>query len=435
MKKVNFYSRILYQDVICNMDNIYKAYRKAHKGKRDDKRVINFDSNKDYNLYKIHKELCEKGWKVLFDYYRFTIKEPKERIVDALEFDGRIVQHILCDEILKPFFENRLIYRNCACRETKGTDFANNNVKQDLVDFAKHHKEGYCLKMDIKKYFPSIDRETLKKQLMIFPDKQVREFIFFIIDSSPEKNGLPIGNQTSQWFALFYLNELDRQIKEKYRIKYYTRYMDDLIIIHEDKEYLLKMKEELTTYIKDNLKLEFNGKTQVFPLKKGISFLGWKYRLGANNKVYKKIDSRKKHFRNKTLKEMQRMLDNGEITTKQYNERMLSYRHYLNKGNTYNYQKTHNCKFKKENENMPIKKDATKTSTFDGNIVGVNEEEKRILDGALEITKIKENLLAQIDQLGEEILKIKAKIELDDEEVATADEVNEGIVEETSIEE
>lgn len=180
--------------------------------------------------------------------------------------------------------------------------------------------------------------------------------MFYIIDNCPEENGLPIGNQTSQWFALFYLDELDKQIKEKYHIKYYTRYMDDLIVIHKDKEYLHKMKSELTSFVQSELKLDFNGKTQVFPLKKGISFLGWKYRVGENNKIYKKIDSSKKHFRNKTLKEMEEMLFKNEITTKEFNERMLSYKHFLNKGNTYNYQKTHNCKFKRRMKICQLKK-------------------------------------------------------------------------------
>ena len=210
--------------------------------------------------------------------------------------------------------------------------------------------------------------------------------------------------------------------------------MDDLIIIHEDKKYLHKMKKELISYLQNELKLEFNGKTQVFPLKKGISFLGWKYRIGKNNKIYKKIDSSKKHFRNKTLKEMNELYSEKEINAKQFNERMLSYKHFLNKGNTYNYQQTHNCKFKKENKNMPIKKDATKISTFDGNIVGVDEVEKKILDGALGITAIKEELLEEIAQLQEEISNIKSKIGFEDE-IATTDEVNEGIVEEFPSEE
>ncbi len=320
----------MYQEVMCNFNNLYRAYKIAHRGKSDDKEVIEFDKNKMYNLNKLLKQLQNKEWKEIFKYYRFKLYSPKERIVDALTFEGRIVQHVLCDNILKPFFEPRLIKENTACRENKGTLYALKLFKGNLVKFLKTHKDGYCLKMDIKKYFPSIDRKTLKEMLNIFPDNEVKEFLFYIIDNSPEKNGLPIGNQTSQWFALYYLNKMDRIIKEKYKIKYYVRYMDDLVIIHDSKSFLSKLLNELKGSA-SIIKLRFNDKTQIFPLHKGISFLGWKFYF-VIKKILVRIDTSKKKIRLRNLRKI--------LVKEDFLIRLKSMMVNLMFGDTYHYMKS-----------------------------------------------------------------------------------------------
>lgn len=333
----------MYKEIMCDFNNIYQAYKLAHRGKSEDKEVIEFDKNKMYNLNKILRLLEKKEWNKIFVYYRFILYDPKKRIVDALTFEGRIVQHILCDNILRPYLDKRLIKENCACRKDKGTLYAINLVKQNLVKFLKHNNIGYCLKMDVRHYFPSIDRTTLKSLFNKFPDKEVKEFLFWIIDNCPEENGLPIGNQTSQWFTLYYLNKIDRTIKEKYRIKYYARYMDDLIIIHESKEYLHQMLIELKQIANNILKLEFNGKTQIFPLHKGISFLGWKfYYTKDTHKIIMRIDSSKKRLRNKKIKSIQQNYNLGLYSKDDYNNRMRSVIVNLKHGNTYKYRQLMN---------------------------------------------------------------------------------------------
>ena len=181
------------------------------------------------------------------------------------------MQHCLCDNILKPYFENRLIYDNAACREGKGTDFARDRLTGFLREHYKRHgATGYILKYDIRHYFDSIDHEILKGMLRNIPDRNVLGLLFHIIRSyegsmdpaTGRKKGLPLGNQTSQWFALYYLDPMDRLIKEKMRIKHYIRYMDDGVLIHESREYL----NEVLGRMRENageLKLEFNQKTQI----------------------------------------------------------------------------------------------------------------------------------------------------------------------------
>lgn len=312
----------MYQEIMCSFENIYEAYRLAHRGKTNSPDVIEFDKNKLYNLNKILEYLQKKEWDKLFKYYRFKLYDPKERIVDAMVFEGRIVQHILCDKILRPFFDKRLVKENCACRIGKGTDFASALVKQGLTKVLRKHKDCYVLKMDVRKYFPSIDRTILKNLISIFPDKEILELLYYIIDHCPEENGLPIGNQTSQWFALFYLNTIDRIIKEKYRQKYYARYMDDLIIILASKELL----NELRYVAKEKLHLLFNSKTQLIPLHKGFSFLGWRYKI-IGKKVIKRVDNSKRKARIKTIRNIR--------TPEQY----ISVKQYLSRGNTWLFQK------------------------------------------------------------------------------------------------
>ena len=312
----------MYQEIMCNFENIYEAYRLAHRGKTNSPDVIEFDKNKLYNLNKILEYLQKKEWNKLFKYYRFKLYDPKERIVDAMVFEGRIVQHILCDKILRPFFDKRLVKENSACRIGKGTDFASALVKQGLTKVLRKHRDCYVLKMDVRKYFPSIDRAILKNLISIFPDKEILELLYYIIDHCPEENGLPIGNQTSQWFALFYLNPIDRIIKEKYHQKYYARYMDDLIIILASKELL----NELRYVAKEKLHLLFNSKTQLIPLHKGFSFLGWRYKI-IKKKIIRRVDNSKRKARIKTIRNIR--------TPEQY----VSVKQYLSRGNTWLFQK------------------------------------------------------------------------------------------------
>ena len=128
------------------------------------------------------------------------------------------------------------------------------------------------------------------------PDRNVLGLLYHIINSyakdknpvTGEEKGLPMGNQTSQWFALYYLDPLDRLIKEKMHIKHYVRYMDDGIMIHESKEYLNEVKKEMHI-MADKLKIKFNAKTQIFPISEGVDFLGFRFYLTDTGKVIKRL--------------------------------------------------------------------------------------------------------------------------------------------------
>lgn len=329
----------MYKEILCDINNLWDGYRLSHRGKYDCQDVIAFDKNRTYNLNKLQKLMEEKEWDKIFRYYNFKIYQPKERSVDAMTFRGRIMQHVLCDKVLRPYFEPRLIETNCACRITKGTDYAIRIAKSNLVEFLKRHKDGYVLKIDVKKYFPSIDREILKNKLKSFPDKEILELINYLIDKSPGDVGIPIGNQSSQWFALYYLDGVDRLAKEKYRIKYYVRYMDDIVIIHEDKYWLRLTLKAMQDYARDKLHLIFNGKTQISPLKRGFSFLGWRFIYTETGKVLFRISRDKIKSRKRKIREINILFDRNIISKSEYAERKQSICSYLSRGNTYKFVK------------------------------------------------------------------------------------------------
>lgn len=256
----------------------------------------------------------------------------------------RVVQHSICDNVLKPYFEPRLIYDNAACREGKGTRFATDGLTKFMRDFYKEHgTDGYILKFDIRKFFDSIHHEVLKEKLCCISDEEVKELLYHIIDSyakEPEKDelslrGLPLGNQTSQWFALWYLNGLDRLIKERLRIKYYSRYMDDGILIHEDKAYLSLCLKKMTEYVEQELKLSFNEKTQIFPISQGTDYLGFRFYLTDTGKVIRRLRTSNKKRWKRRLKLYQKQYRQGTKTFEEITRSMKSYQGHLKYGNTY----------------------------------------------------------------------------------------------------
>jgi len=132
---------------------------------------------------------------------------------------------------------------------------------------------GYYLKLDIQKYYPSINHNILKSLLRKkFKDKDLLELLDNIIDSAP---GCPIGNYLSQYFANFYLTYFDHWLKEQKKVKYYIKYMDDIIILHESKEYLYNLLIEIKQYLEDNLKLKVKSNYIISPISKGIDFVGY----------------------------------------------------------------------------------------------------------------------------------------------------------------
>lgn len=320
----------------------------ARKSKRHKKDVILFETDLAGNLWCINDVMINKTYSIT-DYNRFTIYEPKKREIQALTYADRVIQNCLCANYLTTFMEKRLIYDNCACRKGKGTDFG----RDRLAGFMREHykcsgNKGYLLKADIKGFFANIDHRVLKRKLnKVITNPDVMDLLEMIIDSyNPDTGrGLPIGNQTSQLFALYYLDPLDRLVKEKLKIKHYTRYMDDCVLIHPDKEHLKHCLREMTRLVEEDLKLKFNQKTQIFPIGEGVDYLGFRFYLTDTGKVIRKLRQSSKVRFEKRLKFIQKGYYKGTMELDDIKRTLASYNGHLAHGNTWGLKKSVYGKF------------------------------------------------------------------------------------------
>ena len=210
-------------------------------------------------------------------YKTFTIFEPKERLIFKLPYyPDRIAHHAIMN-VLKPVWIKTLIHQTYSSIEGRGIHM----LKQELCKVLKDHPEEtkYCLKMDIHKFYPSLNHEVLKAAVRkTIKDKQTLALLDEIIDSTDNLTpgvGVPIGNYLSQYFANIYLSEFDHTLKEKWKCKYYFRYADDMVILSDSKKWLHNILDKIKEYLKE-LKLELKPNYQIFPVEaRGIDFVGY----------------------------------------------------------------------------------------------------------------------------------------------------------------
>ena len=288
----------LFQEV-CKFENLYNSYLKARRGKNNSAEVLRFNYNLEGELLKLQCELKNQTYKT-GKYRHFIIFEPKERKISALPFRDRVVHHAICS-VIGVIFEKKFIYDSYACRKGKGTHAGVDRIQRFI---RKVSINCYVLKCDVSKYFSSVNPKVLKQVIREkIADKKLLQLLDKIIESSDLENsdfsnseennnqdslnnGIPIGNLTSQLFANIYLNKLDEYIKYELKIKYYLRYMDDFVILHESKEYLHEVKEKVRIFF-ISMKLTLHPKkANIFPVALGIDFLG--YRIFNNHRLIRK---------------------------------------------------------------------------------------------------------------------------------------------------
>ena len=238
----------------------------------------------------------------------FKVWEPKERIIMALPFFDRVIQHMIVN-IIEPIFEKRFILHSYACRKGKGAHEASDTLSKWLYELeVVQGKKIYAIKGDIHHYFQSVAHDVLKKEIRRYiSDKALLKILDRIIDHNgilPQGVGIPVGNLTSQLFANVYLNKLDQYVKHVLKMKYYVRYMDDFIILSEDPEELRHVLELIEEFLRRELKLELNPKTTILAAKNGINFVGY-----IHFKDHKRV--RKDAMRR--LKKLLKAFDTGEV--------------------------------------------------------------------------------------------------------------------------
>lgn len=259
----------LFNDICC-IDNLELADVKARKSKHKTKGVLSHDVEKDLNILKLHEALKDKTF-TTSEYKTFKIFDKKERVISSLPYyPDRIVHHAIMNK-LEPVFTSVFTSNTYSCIKGRGIHGAANALKTALKDV---YNTKYCLKLDIKQFYPSINHDILKSLIRRkIKDKDLLWLLDDIIDSG---DGVPIGNYLSQYFANFYLTYFDHWLKEVKKVKFYFRYADDIVILSNDKQYLHQLLAEMREYLDINLKLEIKNNHQVFPVKsRGIDFVGY----------------------------------------------------------------------------------------------------------------------------------------------------------------
>lgn len=319
-----------------SFEELYEEMIECKKGVGWKGSVLGFIQNAIPNISKMEKELSEGT-------YRFTkatvfeVWSPKKREIVACGFRDRIVQRSFCDNIVYPKMTKDLIYANVACQKGKGTDCGRKLLKKYMYRAYKQWgTDFYCLQLDIKGYYPHMRHEYINSLFKAkLTDKEYNLYLQIMDHYYPGEVGYNPGSQLVQIAGLCGLNELDHWIKENRHCKYYIRYMDDMIILHNDKKYLELMLEQIK---KQLAMIGFSvneKKTKIYKQSQNIEFLGFKWRITETGKILVRVKPEsfkraKKHWRN-----MEKSIENGKVpvTYKELATSIESYSNYISRAN------------------------------------------------------------------------------------------------------
>lgn len=349
--------------------DLFQAYFDARKNKRNTINALAFEVDYERNLFRLYEKIKNRTYEINPGVC-FIIFKPVQREVFAADFRDRIVHHLIFNYI-NPLFERLFIFDSYSCRKGKGTSRGIKRLDHFIRSCSRNYsRDCYALKIDIKGYFMAMDHSILYQKIektlqrfsssVDFDIDLVRWLIRKVVFNDPTKNcfikgkrenwqglpetkslfsagqnkGLPIGNLTSQLFGNVYLDDFDHFIKNKLGCRHYGRYVDDLVIVHQDKEYLKSLIPRLREYLCNELLLELHrNKIYLQHFSKGINFLGTvikPYRIYVRNRIkgnfYRKIQcwnnflaSRKNEFGNEIFKTFLASLNSYLGIMKHYN--------------------------------------------------------------------------------------------------------------------
>ncbi len=324
---------------LCSIENLRLAFKKAKKGKTKKRYVKRFKKDLKENILRLREELLNKTYSP-HPLKTFILRDPKTRKINKSVFRDRVIHHALIN-IIGHLFEDGFIYDSHANQIGKGTLKAVERFDKFKRKVSRNDtRKCFILKADIKHYFEEINHDILMGILKRkIKDENVLWLIKLILNNrmigGKKIKGMPLGNLTSQYFANVYLNELDQFVKHKLKAKYYIRYVDDFVILHDSKDQLKKWKDEIGIFLKEKLDLELHpNKSQILKLEKGIKFLG--FRIFYHHKLLRK--SNMKHFERK-LNQMKIMLEEGLLDREEIVEKLVGWLAYASNGDTHKYRK------------------------------------------------------------------------------------------------
>lgn len=252
------------------MENLYLAFMDARKGKRKKRATMRFEINLGAQLKELYEEIHSGIYRPRA-YVQFFVYEPKKRVINAPAFRDLVVQHAIY-RVIYTIFDSSFIDTSYACRKGGGTHRASVYTQKEM---RKYDGDLYYVKLDIRKFFYSIDRGILRKLF----EKKIKDkrFVNLMCEFAEmnETRGIPIGNLLSQIYALIYMNPVDQFIKRELKAKSYVRYVDDMVIIGVSREEAIRVKDEVEAFVKRELCLEYSH-WMVSKIKRGINFVGYR---------------------------------------------------------------------------------------------------------------------------------------------------------------
>lgn len=301
-------------DKVFTFDHLCNAAKKCRNNVGWKGSVQTFMNEMYSNVEKIYNDLENRTFRITHKYNFSTYERGKLRAIQSVHIRERVVQRCLCDYCLTPILEPTFTYDNCASQKNKGTHFALQRLKRHLQKYYNQYgSDGYVLKFDIHDYFGTINRDLLMSMLRKYiTDQDLLSVIQLFLDEYTDPLGIGLGSQISQVLSLFYLSPVDHLIKDRLRMKYYVRYMDDGIIICNDKAeleaVLAAIKEMLAT-----LGLELSPKKTTICKLSHITFLQKRISLLDNGRIVVKISRQSITRERRKLKKLITKWKAGEV--------------------------------------------------------------------------------------------------------------------------
>lgn len=333
-----------YEDII-SVENLLGAWKEFVDCKRCKIDVSEFTHDLLANIFELHRNLLDRTY-CHGEYYHFKIKDPKPRDIHKALVRDRLLHHAIYRR-LYPFFDRTFISDSYSCRDEKGTHkgfkrFSNFAYRASFG----HTKTVWVLKCDVRKFFASIDHQILFNILdQYIHDKNIIWLMHRIVDSfhsTKEGIGLPLGNLTSQLFVNIYLNEFDQFMKHRLKAKWYIRYADDFVILHQDRKWLESILVNIQVFLKERLCLTLHpDKVSIRTFASGVDFLGWVH--FPNHRVLR-TTTKKRMFRNLEYKRENMDPEKLAVT-------VGSYLGMLSHGNAYKLSKLVKARYLKHTQN------------------------------------------------------------------------------------
>lgn len=319
-----------------SMENLITAFEKTASHGRYKDSVINYMDDFLIRLSLLQTKALageyEMGQLSVFN----VLKREKQRLIRAVSFEDRILDHVWCDHLLTENFTRTFINENGACIKGRGTNYCMEILRHDMSKMYSMHRDNYyVLQMDIKSFFDTINhaymKKVIKKQVK---NPYIREYITNTIDAFKGEIGLGLGSQITQLLALMCLNDMDHMIKEELQCEFYCRYMDDFIILHEDRDYLVHCLARIDEHLASiGLRLS-TKKTKLFKVSaQPIVFLGFKYWHANTGKVLTECRQETIKRAKRKLKKLARLYHEGEIPLSAAMQCYSAYKGHIFKGN------------------------------------------------------------------------------------------------------